>query len=68
MQTKYHAKCTNDGKWSIVQHQMNVFDEKTNKYLYSSYFVLSAVSKLSQSQAKEPTKSFFSYVQKISFS
>ena len=24
-------KCTNDGKWTIVQHQMNIFDEKTNK-------------------------------------
>ena len=61
-------ECTNDGKWTIVQHQMNIFDEKTNKYFFSSYFVLLVVSKTITKSNKEPTKSFFSYVQKISFS
>ena len=53
-------KCTNDGKWTIVQHQMNVLDEKTNKYFFSSYFVLLVVSKtVTKSNKKADKKLFF---------
>ena len=52
-------KCTNDGKWTIVQHQMNVLDEKTNRYLYCSYFVLSVVSKIITKSNKIADKKLF---------
>ena len=61
-------KCTNDGKWTIVQHQTDVFDEKTNKYLYSSYFVLSVVSKTNTKSNKRADKKLcFHMFKKLAF-
>ena len=52
-------KCTNDGKWTIVQHQMNIFDKKTNKYFFSSYLVLLVVSKIITKSDKRADKKLF---------